>query len=443
MTQPLVYKLGGSSVSSPSALLRFAQSLANEKTHPVLVVVSAFSKVTDQLIALSQAVKDDQREEVKQRITSLRARHLQIVTQLFDYTEAPNVAQALSERFTALEAICHALPSHDHFTARETDQIIRFGEALSSIVASALIRQEAGNCKLLLATDLLVTDNNFGEAEPCDTQTREKVNLNLRPYLQPGHICLTQGFCGATPNGHPTTLGRGGSDFSATYLAYQIGAKIVEIRTDTRGVLSADPRIVPDAHTLPNISREQALYLARFGAKVLHQRCIEPLIDTDIIARVCSSFDPEDPGTLIGQECTGNSSITACQGVLLTCNEEVETQLAEAALQHFQQEAAHHLLSHQNQEKFQIAFTQKPEPGHPLEEKDHRFIETDFIFALSKTRDDHLLNELIETLQSHNIPLKGAYADAIHGGYVFITDRQDRQDAITLLHKNLYQPLPA
>lgn len=316
MTELYVFKLGGSSVSSIGSLEHFAKRLELFDDKQIFIVVSALSGVTDHLVKLADLTAQGQIAESTVLLEGLRTRHLNMLLQLLPANLAPVVAEDLVKTLDALASYCRACAGPG-FLPRDRDRILTCGEALSSILICAYLASKGLDIQKVDATDILVTDDFHGEAEPLREPTQARLDSLVRPLLQAGKAVITQGFCGATHQGEPTTLGRGGSDFSATYLGALLGATEIEIRTDTPGVLSADPRLIPNTRVIRAISHRRASTLAHFGAKVLHPRCIEPVIESAIPVRVLSSFEPEDPGTLIGcEDQVDGFSVTGCRGTL-------------------------------------------------------------------------------------------------------------------------------
>lgn len=442
MSSLFVFKLGGSSVSSIGSLHHFSVRLEQVRQHAALVVVSALSKVTDQLEQYTRAILECRQEDGDAILQSLRVRHLQMIGQLLTADDAPEVAQTVRQ---LLDDLAQVRSQEAVNPAVLRDRILPFGEAMSSTIVSAYLARQHGHGEKIDARQLLVTDDCFGTAEPLDHPTRKRLETHLRPKLVAGSIFVTQGFCGSTADGRVTTLGRGGSDFSATYLGALLGAKEIEIRTDTPGVLSADPRKIIGTRTLRKISHQRASTLAHFGAKVLHQRCIEPVIGSDIPVRVLSSFNPEEPGTLIGQEDEeGGFSVTHCRGWM-----HYLVRPAQMDLEEWRKEASD-LLQHQSllslvhdDSEARLVCTSSPEDA-PLSQAlspASSAWETSLLFIMSSRLDRELLEEVSAQLRDHEIVVSASFIDRARGGMILAVAEDFALRACILAHRTLLRAL--
>jgi aspartate kinase len=299
----IVMKFGGTSVGSGERIAKVgriaAKTLTETGTAPV-VVVSAMSGVTDSLkrAANSAAAGDGQtfhliRDELQQR-------HEQAVRDcVADVEHARGLNAEIAGLLDWFETLCQSIHTLGELTLRGQDAVWGLGERLSARVTAAAMRSQGIQAQTVEATEVLVTDDTFGNAAPLLEETTERCRARLLPLIQAGVIPVVTGFIGATRAGAPTTLGRGSSDYTATILGRCLKAEEVWIWTDVNGVMTADPRIVPDARTLPAISYAETAELSYFGAKVLHPRTIQPVSDLNIPVRVLNSLNPEHAGTLI------------------------------------------------------------------------------------------------------------------------------------------------
>jgi aspartate kinase len=292
-----VLKFGGTSVASPTALDSLAKivaGLAGDR----LVVVSATAGTTD---ALHMAAREAQQgngavaEQVMQDIAKV---HGNIVADLLGVTGAETLLEIteLTERTVGL---LHSVAMLRECTPRTLDAIVTYGEHVSAPIVAALLRSRGINAEALSAEGLVITDDAFGHASPLQDETRKRVQEKLVPRLKAGVVPVITGYVASTADGVTTTLGRGGSDYSAAILAAAVNADELRIYTDVSGVMSADPRIVSDAKPLAKMSYAEAAELAYFGAKVIHPRTVLPAIEARIPVRILNTFAPDDLGTTI------------------------------------------------------------------------------------------------------------------------------------------------
>lgn len=300
----LTMKFGGASVGTTTALTQVLSIVLqeHERWDHLLLVVSALDGVTDALIEAAQLAHLSNRRGYRRIAATLRTRHLSLVEQLPLGTSERNALQADIDRllFDMLD-VCQTMadtPGESSFPAM-FDRIIGVGERLAARIVAALLRQNNLRGVAIDATDLIVTDNVFGNATPDMTLTRQRIAQNLLPMLTRSIIPVVTGFIGATPDGQPTTLGRGGSDYTASILAVSANADEVWMWTDVDGMMTADPQEVPEARTISLLSYDEVAELAYFGARILHARMIGPLRDNHIPLWVKNVFKPREAGTLI------------------------------------------------------------------------------------------------------------------------------------------------
>ncbi len=320
----IVMKFGGSSVSTGERIANVAHIAARVKeerqTAPV-VVVSAMGGVTDSLVrAAESSVAGDARtfHLVRQE---LQQRHEQAIV---DAGIGPEHARGLRAEIAGLldwfETLCQSMHVLGEMTPRGLDVVSGLGERLSARITAAAMLSQGLPSQTVEATDVIVTTGRFGGAEPILDATTVRTQAILLPLIAANIVPVVTGFIGATVEGVPTTLGRGGSDYSATILGRCLPADEVWIWTDVDGVMTADPRIVPDARTLPAVSFGEVAELSYFGAKVLHPKTIAPVLDMGIPVRVLNTFHPERPGTLVSRSVTDSpivKGITAIRNLSL------------------------------------------------------------------------------------------------------------------------------
>src|SRR5579863_9751374 len=302
MSRPIqVMKFGGTSVGD-AARIRSAAGIAAEgsKERAVVVVVSAMSGVTNTLIAAAGKAATGDEAAAEALTRALQEKHHEAISQLISDIE--NRRELLVEIDALIERAanyCRGCALLGELSPRALDVIAGTGERLTARMAAAVLREMGLRGVAFDATDLIVTDEVHGGARPLAEPTRKKTQAVLFPLLQEGGIPVVTGYIAATAKGIPTTLGRGGSDYSATILGAALDASEVIIWTDVNGVLTADPRMVPEAATLDEVSYTEAGELAFFGAKVLHPMTLRPVVENGIPVWIRNSFHPELAGTKI------------------------------------------------------------------------------------------------------------------------------------------------
>lgn len=300
-----VLKFGGTSVGSADAFSQVTKIVAraHEQDSQVVVVTSAMSGVTDVLINAAKAAAAGDRRPYREARDTLMAKHQMVAGQLIpDGVERAALGQLFESRLASFERLCRSVEVLGELTARGLDVISGTGERLAAPLLAAVLRASGVPAEWLDAAELIVTDAQFGNAEPLMELTTRHAKGRLTPLLQAGVTPVITGFVGATEQGISTTLGRGGSDYSAAILGAALDADEVQIWTDVNGIMTADPRIVSNARTIPEISFIEAAELAFYGAKVLHPKTILPSVERGIALRVLNTFEPDHPGTLIVRE---------------------------------------------------------------------------------------------------------------------------------------------
>jgi aspartate kinase len=298
----VVMKFGGTSVASAERIRNVAERVKGSgKGHQVVVVCSAMGDVTDELLALCADASKGMEKPVEERLASLRETHLAaLAATVSDKGVRRQVLAMLNGTLSQLEKLARGSTVLGELTARSRDAILSCGERLSNpIVMGALVEKGVDAVYLTGGEAGIMTDDRFGDATPLLEVTKFQVREKLSPLLAEKKTPVVTGYIGATQSGDTTTLGRGGSDFTGTLIASAIDADEVWIWSDVDGLMTADPRLVPNARVLREISYEEAGEMAVFGAKALHPRTLEPVAEKGIPVRFRNTFKPDDPGTVV------------------------------------------------------------------------------------------------------------------------------------------------
>lgn len=303
----IVMKFGGTSVGTIDAFRQVAAIVADkvaaqaQTARPgVAVVTSAMSGVTNLLIAAAtQAAAGDEQSHYTVAET-LQAKHRAVIDHFVQSaTERAALAALAEARLRDFDRLCSSIAVLGELTDRGLDVVSGLGERLSAPILAAVLRASGTPAEYVDATEIVITDAVHGGAEPLMELTEERCCTRLLPLLAQGIVPVVTGFVGATVKGIPTTLGRGGSDYSAAIIGAVLGVDEIEIWTDVNGVLTADPRVVPNARSLNQLSYEEMAELAYYGAKVVHPKTVRPAIAKQIPVRVLNTFEPRHPGTRI------------------------------------------------------------------------------------------------------------------------------------------------
>ncbi len=287
----IVAKFGGTSVSTAERLNTIYHIIRRQRAKRPVVVVSAIRGVTD-LLLTSVQVSAGRRERIVKELEQI---HLALMRDLWEDQIPPHCLQYLSSILTELRGHYSDKGANSSYS----DIIVSYGETLSSFIISAFFVSKGLRSKQVLSKNLIVTDENYGNAEFLPRETADKTRRVLIPMIERGIVPVVTGFIGSTKKGNITTLGRGGSDYSAAILGHALRAKEIQIWTDVDGIYSSDPRHVKDVKVIPSISYKEASELAAFGAKVLHPRTIRPAVSLNIPVKILNTLNPEAPGTVI------------------------------------------------------------------------------------------------------------------------------------------------
>jgi aspartokinase/homoserine dehydrogenase 1 len=331
----IVMKFGGTSLGDGEAINRAVdiviQSLKDKGQ--VVVVVSAMSGVTDTLLSAATSAAQGDGETFRRARWALSDRHRQAMTEVIRYEEARlQLMEEVETLLSDFENLCRSIYILGELTARGSDAVASLGERLMARIVATALRDRGERATAVEATEVIVTNGQHGSATPLMEETREAAQARLLPLLAEGVTPVVTGFIAATKDGVTTTLGRGGSDYTAAILGACLDAEEVWIWTDVDGVMTADPRVVPEARTLPEISYAEAAELSYFGAKVIHPKTILPAVERNIPLRILNTFNPppfpftgrggeRGSGTLIVAEPKPSEltvkSITAIRGLSL------------------------------------------------------------------------------------------------------------------------------
>ncbi len=295
----VVMKFGGTSVEDATAIDRSAQIVCSRLAQDPIVVVSAMAKVTDQLVAMARAAGDGDRESALQLSRAVRERHYTAASELLGTPVFGELHGELEAEFDSLDDLLRGISAVGELTPRTTDNVLSFVERLSSKLVTAAFRTRGLQAVLVDSRECIVTDANHTKAVPQMDDTNDNLRARLRPLLEKKRVPVMGGFIAATREGVTTTIGRGGSDFSAAMIGAALDAERIEIWTDVDGMKTTDPNLCPDALRISAIGFEEAAELAYFGAKVLHPATLLPAIQKNIPVLVLNSRNPQNEGTRI------------------------------------------------------------------------------------------------------------------------------------------------
>jgi aspartate kinase len=302
---PTIMKFGGTSVEGATAFQNAARIVAERQSLRPVVVVSAMAGFTD---ALLSSVKEALNGETAGAASSLEKhfdRHHRVIDALLT-NEAPRMRKLVDQSSAEITALLRAVEvevgQHQKQAKRFADAVASHGERLSAAMFAAVLTENKVSSTDVDTRLCIITDDNYGSAAPLIDETFRRTQAQLQPLLESSCIPVLGGFIGSTLGGETTTLGRGGSDYTAAIIGAALASEEIQIWTDVPGVLTADPRVAPKAHTVPKLSFEEAAELAYFGAKVLHPKTLQPAIERNIPVRICNSRAQESGSTLVVAE---------------------------------------------------------------------------------------------------------------------------------------------
>src|SRR5713101_5121164 len=292
-------KFGGTSVEDAAAMERVREIVRGRLSQKPIVVVSAMAKVTDQLVAMGEAAGRGDRESALATARAMRERHYTTASELLGTGLFTRFHAELESDFNTLDELLRGIAAVGEITPRSTDALLCFGERLSSKIVASLFSASGINSALVDSRSCIITDGAHTRAVPLFDEINSRLLAQVQPLVEKGIVPVMGGFIGATLTGTPTTIGRGGSDFSAAIVGGGLNAERIEIWTDVDGMMTTDPRLCPQARRIKTISFEEAAELAYFGAKVLHPATLLPAIQKNIPVLILNSRNPRCEGTRI------------------------------------------------------------------------------------------------------------------------------------------------
>ncbi len=300
----VVMKFGGTSVGSADAIRQVARIVAeSRRAHEVVVVVSAMNapdlRTTDTLIAAAKAAADGDGDATAQVAPRLLALHMGVASELATPEDCATLEPELRAMLSYMSDLSRSIAVLGELTPRALDLFSGLGERLNARLIAAALRGAGVAAEAVDATGLIITDERYGSASPLFEPTRERSRERLLPLLEGGVVPVVTGFIGATKAGVPTTLGRGGSDYSCAILGAVLDADEVWFWKEVDGVLTANPKVVPEARTMPRLSYSEMGEMAYYGANVLHPKTVQPLVQRRIPISIRNTFNPSHPGTVI------------------------------------------------------------------------------------------------------------------------------------------------
>ncbi len=299
MKKMKILKFGGTSLQNSERIQQVVNIIAQqaEDSAHLAVVVSAFSGVTDALISAAQqaAQGDPAYQQIEQNIEQ---RHLQLAGELISVQNQSRVLTHIVRVLNDLHDVLHGVFLVRELSLRVLDFVMSFGERLSAFLVAEVLQENGLRARFLDARQVVKTNDRFGQAQVLWEQTKQNIQQYFRE--KPGELQVITGFIASTRKNETTTLGRSGSDFTASIFGAALGAHEIQIWTDVNGVMTADPRKVPQAFTIPQLTYEEAMELSHFGAQVVHPRTMQPALDQGIPIRIKNTLNPQHPGTLIG-----------------------------------------------------------------------------------------------------------------------------------------------
>jgi aspartate kinase len=297
-----VMKFGVVSVSDAQRLREMAQIVraAHIDGSPLVVVCAAISGITDKLISAARGAASGDESAVEDARRELWGRHRALAERLAgDEWEREALYREWAELLKIFDRFTRSIATLGEHSPRSIDTVASLGERFATHLVATALRQVGVSARTVDATDLIVTDNHYGTAWPYPEESSERIRARLRSLMQARIVPVITGYIGATREGIVTTLGRGGGDYSATLIGAALGADEVSIWTDVDGILTADPKIVPEARTLPELSYAEAAEIATFGPEILHPRALTPVAEQGIALRIRNVLRPDQPGTLV------------------------------------------------------------------------------------------------------------------------------------------------
>ena len=449
----LIMKFGGNVLGTPTGIREALEIIAAQQNiwDDIVIVTSALSSVTDALYNIVQTAQNGSPNAFRADVAELREMHRETASFSVSNPDAlRSLLQELDVLFFNLLDDCDLIRQKSLADPAVADRVVAMGEMFVTRIAAAGGRERGLKCAALDASRLIITDDRFGNARPINSLSQQALETNLLPLLDRGIIPIVTGYMGANERGEVTTLGRGGSDYSATYLGALLAADEVWFFSDVDGLMSADPAVVPKARMIPTSSYREVAEMARFGARVLHPRAIEPLIQANIPLRIRSVTDPGNTGTYIFNHTPPQEfrihAITQARGLLVNgtsqsnmtevCNRLISQYINDDIQPTLQVDV--HSGSHvvyvaptsANQEKFHesIKHLQSYDSGMAWQAESMTVIAV--IGALNQ--DDHI--EILKTLSKANIKPE-LFGSGSEGVFLLVVSADAAEAALNHLHK--------
>ncbi len=299
----VVMKFGGTSLASGENIRRIANLIKNyiEQSYTIVVVVSALKGVTDKLVEASEKAKNGKRDYIHKLQQEIAEKHFTVAREAVENNVIQEeVEEVLRATVDELERVLTGIVYLGELTPKSRDYVLSFGERLSTPIVYGTLKDLGLKTKWYTGKDAgILTDSSFGEANPLINVTKHQIRGRIEPLSKKGYIPVVTGYIAATQDGLTTTLGRGGSDYTATIMAAALDVDEVWIWTDVDGLMTSDPKVVPSAKMMPELSFQEAIEMTIFGAKAMHPKALEPAMEEDIPVRIRNTFNPKNPGTLI------------------------------------------------------------------------------------------------------------------------------------------------
>ncbi len=299
----VVMKFGGTSLASGENIRRIANLIKNyvEQSYTIVVVVSALKGVTDKLVEASEKAKNGKRDYIHKLQQEIAEKHFTVAREAVENNVIQEeVEEVLRATVDELERVLTGIVYLGELTPKSRDYVLSFGERLSTPIVYGTLKDLGLKTKWYTGKDAgILTDSSFGEANPLINVTKHQIRGRIEPLSKKGYIPVVTGYRAATQDGLTTTLGRGGSDYTATIMAAALDVDEVWIWTDVDGLMTSDPKVVPSAKMMPELSFQEAMEMTIFGAKAMHPKALEPAMEEDIPVRIRNTFNPKNPGTLI------------------------------------------------------------------------------------------------------------------------------------------------
>jgi aspartate kinase len=300
--RPIIMKFGGTSVADEDAFKRVRQIVRAHSAARPVVVLSAMSRVTDALLMSVQVAETGKVDDARRALDHHFERHEKVARELLATESAKSYQAAIESARAEIAELLQAVAAHSQPLALLQDVIVSYGERLSASLLAEILRADNLSAQYVDARSCITTDDEHGCAAPLFAETNRRTRAEILPLIEQSVIPVLGGFIASSLNGATTTLGRGGSDYTAAIIGAALSAREIQIWTDVPGVLTADPRVVKQTYTIPRLSYAEAAELAYFGAKVLHPKTIQPAIEQNISVRICNSREIDDSSTLVCAE---------------------------------------------------------------------------------------------------------------------------------------------